>query len=412
MSVTFRKFNARKDKKSAYRIWQECGWVSKEKRETDTLDLFIKASSVWVADINGSAEALSFAVPAHFNHTGTELNMAAINAVTTSRIARNVGSASGTLTRLLAEQAAAGAQLSGLGIFEQGFYDRFGYGNGPYELWVRFDPAWLRDLGRPPIPERLGPKDWAEIHTARHARRKKHGAVDLLPPEITRCEMQWNENSFGLGYRENGKLSHFFVAHYDGGAGEQGPYFIDWIVYRNLEQYRDLLALIRGLGDQVRHVRMREPRDIQLQSLMQKPFQLYHLTQESKNAFRMNALAYWQLRILDLPGCISALKAGAPLEFNLTVTDPVANLMPEASPWTGCGGEYTVRLGPSSNLVSGHTDGLPGLTTGIGDLTRFWMGAATAEVLSTLGSFRGPESLIHALDQTLSVPVPDPDWDF
>ena len=120
--------------------------MSDEKREAEALNQFVKASDSWVFEMNGSAECLVMSTDGWFHHTGTPLKLAAITAVTTSRVARNQHAASGTLARCLADQGASGAQLSGLGIFEQGFYDRFGYGNGNYELWVTFvtDTAcWL-----------------------------------------------------------------------------------------------------------------------------------------------------------------------------------------------------------------------------------------------------------------------------
>ncbi|MEE2992431.1 MAG: hypothetical protein VX603_04565 [Gemmatimonadota bacterium] len=36
-----------------------------------------------------------------------------------------------------------GAEICVLSMFEQGFYDRLGFGTGPYEHKVRFDPAEL-----------------------------------------------------------------------------------------------------------------------------------------------------------------------------------------------------------------------------------------------------------------------------
>ena len=410
MANSFRKYNARKDKKSVQRIWQECGWITKEKRETEALDQFVKASSCLVFDMDGSAEALSLSTPGRFLHTNTELSLAAITAVTTSRVARNQRAASGTVSRLLAQQAAVGAQVSGLGIFEQGFYERLGYGNGPYEHWVRFDPAWLIDLGKPRVPVRLGAGDWKEIHEARFARRKRHGAVDLLPPEITKSEMEWPKNIFGLGYRENGVLTHFFVARCD--DMESGPYIVNWMVYQSIGQFKELMALVRGLGDQVRSFRMREPRDIQLQSLLTKPFQLYQITANSKNPSRSNAVAYWQMRILDVAACVAAVSTESRCEFNLTLSDPIDNQLPDDASWRGCGGDYTVAFGSTSSAAPGHTSDLPTLSASVNDFTRFWMGAASAEVLAGVGSFDGPADLMIDLDESLKLPPPAPDWDY
>jgi hypothetical protein len=410
MAHSYRKYNARKDKKAVQRIWQECGWISEEKREIVALDQFVKCSSGWVFDMDGSAECLSLGTQARFRHTNTDLSLVAIAAVTTSRVARNQRGASGTLARLLAEEAAAGMQLSGLGIFEQGFYDRLGYGNGTYEHSVRFDPAWLADLGKPRVPVRLAAGDWKEIHESRLHRRKRHGAVDLLPPEITKSELEWPKNTFGLGYRENGKLTHYFVAYAD--DVESGPYKIHWMVYQTIAQFRELMAIIRGLGDQVRLISMREPRDVQLQSLIRKPFQLYQISENAKRQSKASAIAYWQLRMLNVSACVAAVSTTIPLEFNLTLADPIVDLLPDDAPWGGCGGDYTISLGPTSTAVPGHTAGLPLLSASVNDFTRFWMGSADADVLAGIGSFDGSAELIAAMDDSLKLPLPAPDWDY
>lgn len=46
------------------------------------------------------------------------------------------------------------------------------------------------------------------------------------------------------------------------------------------------------------------------------------------------------------------------------------------------------------------------------DFTRFWMGAAGAEVLAGVESFDGPADLMIALDESLQLPSPDPHWDY
>lgn len=132
MATSFRKYNPDKDKNATHRIWQECGWIEDEKKHKEALDRLVAASSAWVYAVDGTAEAMTVSTPARFHHTGTALSLAAITAVTTSRVARGRGAATGTVARSLAESGAAGIAVAGLGMFEQGFYDRFGFGNGPY----------------------------------------------------------------------------------------------------------------------------------------------------------------------------------------------------------------------------------------------------------------------------------------
>jgi len=410
MSSRIRKYSVRRDKKATQRIWQECGWISDEKRELEAFDIFMDAGNVWVYELDGSAEGLVHSTPAHLLHTRTELRLAAITAVNTSRVARNLGAASATLAQAIAEEAANGAQLTGLGIFEQGFYDRLGYGNGTYEHWVSFDPAWLVDLGKPRTPERLSSDDWREVHESRLKRYKLHGAVDLLPPGITRGDMKFEKNSFGLGYREDGEITHHFQAHAENVS--RGPYTIDWMSYQNLDQLRELLALIRGLGDQVRVVKIHEPKHIQLQSLLRKPFQLYNITADTKNASRALAYAYWQIRILDLQACVGAISIADSLEFNLRLSDPIGVLLPDDAPWRGLDGEYSVSLGTRSSAVPGAREGLPILEASVNDLSRFWIGSARADTLAALGTFRADKELIAALDESVHLPNPEPDWDY
>jgi hypothetical protein len=410
MPGTIRKYNAKKDKKAGQRVWQECGWISDEKNELEAFEQFVRCGDAWVYEINGEAECLVISTPARFVHTGTPLDLAAITAVTTSRIARNLGAASLTLAHVVAEQAAKGAHVSGLGVFEQGFYNRLGYGNGTYEHWVNFDPAWLVDLGKPRIPVRLGVDDWEEIHAARLKRYKLHGAVDLIPPGISRSEMGFFKKSFGLGYRENRRLTHFFCGHTDN--VENGPYTIDWIVYESLDQLRELLALIRGLGDQVRLIRMHEPKHIQLQSLLKKPFQLFAVSDRAKNQSKVFAYAYWQLRMIDIPSCISAISTPDALEFNLRLSDPIHALLPEGSKWRGVEGEYAVSLGVTSSAEPEPRNDLPVLEASINDFSRFWMGSARADALAAFASFRAEQDLINALDKSVRLPPPEPGWDY
>ena len=410
MAGTFRKYDPAKDRKATHRIWEECGWIDGEKEEKAAVDALVDVSSAWVWEVNGSAESMTIATPAQFRHTDTELPMAAITAVTTSRVARGQGAASGTLARALGEAAEQNYALAGLGMFEQGFYNRFGFGNGPYDLFYRFDPAWLKAFEKPRPPVRLSSKDWKAIHAARLKREKLHGAVDLLPAEISRSELAWVKNPFGLGYRKGGKLTHFFVAHTS--DVEQGPYFIEWVVYQTYDQLRELLGLIRGLGDQVRSVRMRERPGFQLQTIIEKPFQLLSISYRGKFESRLSGEAYWQLRMLDVERCVHALAATRTVRFVLELSDPLAELLPGSSRWEGCGGSYVVELGPHSTAKRGRETGLPVLHATVNDFTRFWMGSGTAIVLAAFHSFRAPESLLRALDESVRLPTPHPDWDY
>lgn len=410
MKDNIRTYSAEKDKKAVQRVWKECGWMGEEKKEAEVLDIFLKSSKGVVYEMGGDAECLVVSTKGRLFHTGTALQHSAITSVATSRIARNLGIASKTLARVLANDVAKGAAVSGLGVFEQGFYNRLGYGNGVYENWIGFDPAWLVPLPKARIPERFAVTDWKKLHDARLSRRKSHGAVDLLPPEITKADMLWIKKCFGLGYTKNGKITHYIEMTADN--AEEGPYTVVWMVYQNLVQFRELLSLLAGLSDQIRQIKIQEPTEVQLQDFIKKPFQLRSITQRGKYEYSVKATAYWQFRILDLKTCIGAVKCRDSLTFNLHIEDPIEKYLPAKSTWRGCSGDYIVSFGPKSSIKKGTDPGADTLKTTIGDFSRFWLGVQSAEVLNISGVFEAPVKLLKALDKTLVLPKPNPDWEY
>lgn len=407
---TIRPYRARGDKKAAQRIWLECGWLEDEKRLLDAFDVLLSGQQTLVCEIGGAAECLVNSMHGSWYHSGTPLSLAAITAVTTSRVARNSGAASRTLAQMLADRGAAGDALSGLSVFEQGFYERLGYGAIGYEHTIHFDPAWLAKLGAVRTPVRLSQQDADRIHAARLARRKWHGGVNLDSATFTKAELMYEKHSFGLGYLEGDKITHCVVFSTD--SVLHGPYSVNWLVYQDFEQLRELFGLMRGLGDQVRQISMREPHRVNVQGLLKRPFQLYGITKGSKYHARNEAESYSQLRIMDLPTCIAALKTRAGLRFGLRLHDPVAEYLAEDAAWRGVGGEWIVELGETSQASPGHETGLPMLEAGVGDFTRWWAGSASAESLATFGSFRGPADLIVAMDRAIDVPRPEQDWEY
>ena len=410
MSGTIRPYSEKKDKKAVHRIWTECGWISDSKDEKASLDLFLASNRSMVYEYRGEAECLVTSTPGKLRYLDADIDYSAITAVTTSRIARNLGAASSTLARVIAQDAKAGAVVSGLGVFEQGFYNRLGFGSGTYVHWIGFDPAWLVPLPKPAVPLRLDRSHWKSIHQSRLRRRKLHGAVDLLPPEISKTEMLELKNTFGLGYKKNGKITHCVIMHADN--VEEGPYHVAWMSYENLQQFQELLSLIAGLGDQVRQVRMREPLEIQMQDFIRKPFQLLSLTRKGNFEAGLKAYAYWQMRILDLKRCVAAMSCDGEMKINLVIDDPILQFLPKGTVWKGCKGEYTLSLGVKSSLKKGLTGGLKTLRASIGDFTRFWMGIQSAEVLNISGVFEGSLELLNSLDRIYQIPVPEPDWEY
>ena len=67
---------------------------------------------------------------------------------------------------MLARQAEAGRCVAVLGMFDQGFNDRVGFGTGAYTSAFTFDPDSLRiDVGFRPL-KRLTRDQWRDMHGA------------------------------------------------------------------------------------------------------------------------------------------------------------------------------------------------------------------------------------------------------
>lgn len=410
--MNFRPYDPQKDLPAMERIWREVGWLDTE-ADKKGMTLFMSITRALVAEINGAAETVATSMPGAMRYLAEDVPMAAVTAVINGRIARKQGISSRLTAQLVAEDAAAGALVSTLSMFEQGFYDKLGFGTGVYEHTVNFDPAQLRLPVRPRIPRRITKEDWVQAHSALLNRQRGHGGVNIFPPEVFEVEMGWTPGGFGLGYADNpdGTLSHFF---WGSSKGEHGPYRISFMAYQNWEQFLELMGLIRNLGDQVRAVRMREPRDIQLQDLLVQPFRFEQISRNSPYKNAIEAYAFWQLRVNDLPGCLAKthLPASEPVRFNAVITDPIAEFLPDDAPWRGIGGEYVVTLGANSAAERGNDPALPTLSASAGAFARLWLGVRPASGLAVTDDLSAPPALISALDDVLCLPSPHFEWEF
>jgi len=409
--MIFRDYNSKKDRKAAHRIWYETNWIG-DKEDEAPMDIFLAGGRTLVADINGEAECLVASMPGSLRYLDQDLSFSAVTAVTTSRIARKKGLARRLTAKLIALDAAEGALVSGLGMFEQGFYNQLGFGTGGYEHMISFDPAQLHLKRKARIPDRLSEADWEMMHAALLARQRNHGACNLFPPNLTQAELRWTSNGFGLGYKDGpaGELTHFFWA---AAKGETGPYNIRMLAYQTWDQFLELMALIKNLGDQVRLVRMLEPSGIQIQDLIIQPFRYRQLTRKSEYENVSQATAYWQVRICDLPGCLARTHLrGEAIRFNLRLSDPVEKHLDPSSPWPGIKGDYTVTLGPASAAESGTDPTLPTLTATVSAFTRLWLGVQPATGLAVTDNLAGPPELLQALDEIVRLPRPSLGWDF
>jgi ribosomal protein S18 acetylase RimI-like enzyme len=412
--TTFRTYNPDTDWQAAVRIWQEVGWLGKSSTDLEGLRHLIDAGEALVAELHGEAECLVLTTPGAVNYLGQDVPASFVTGVTTSRVARRQGLAGRLTAMAVAEAAQRGELVSALGMFEQGFYNRLGFGTGSYEHIVAFDPSTLRveQLARP--PRRLGVDDWEAVHMARLNRKKCHGACSLIAPKVTQAELIWATKGFGLGYFDgpNGELSHHIWCKVK--EAENDKYQVLWITYQSWEQFLELMALIKAMGDQVILFRMVEPGGIQMQDLINQPFRRNQISRKSEYATGVRAVAYWQMRINDLPGCLERTRLPfGQARFNLRLTDPIAAYLGDAdTSWKGISGDYVVTLGETCAAEEGSSAVLPTLTASVGAFTRLWMGVGPATGLAVTDELSGPQELLTRLDHLLALPRPHVDWEF
>jgi hypothetical protein len=408
----FRDYDPNKDKEAALRIWREVGWLEEGKDKlAEVLVRFISCGRALVAEIDGAAECLVNTAPGEMRYLDQDLSFSAVLGVTTSRVARKQGLASRLAALAVAQDAADGAHLAGLGIFEQGFYNQLGFGSGGYEHWFAFDPARLRVDVKARVPRRITVDDWAAVHASRLARLRGHGSLNVFPAVITEGDMAWVDNGFGLGYYDgpNGELTHLIWCQ---AKGQSGPYSVRGMTFQTGEQFLELMALLRSLGDQIRLVWLQEPPGVQLQDLIEQPFKQRQISRRSEYESTVRASAYWQVRICDLAGCLERTHLpGDAVRFNLALTDPIERFLDDDVPWHGLTGDYVVTLGPSSGVEPGTDADLTTLTASVGAFTRMWLGVRPATGLAMTDDLAGPPELLKALDLTLRLPDPKLDWD-
>jgi predicted acetyltransferase len=414
--MTFRKYDHARDFEAARRIWHEVGWNEFD-RDDDKKGLaaFLDpaCSDAYVAEVHGEAECLVVNSTGMIRHGDAALPLAGVLGVTTSHVARKQGFASRLTAHAIAESAAKGAAVAGLGMFEQGFYNQLGFGSGSFEHLVRFDPSQLVVPNPKRPPRRLTVKDAEAVHASKLQRRPVHGQASFDHVGITQSEMYWTRNGFGLGYFDgpNGELTHHLWLSTE--DFEYGPYKVEWAVYQTPDQFRELLGLLRGLGDQVASVGIMQPSGVRMQDLMREPIKERRVRRRSNYESGCSAMAYWQMRICDVPACLAATKVACePVRFNLTLVDPIKNRLPEDAPWRGCGGDYTVTIGPESSAQPGHESGLQTMNATVNAFTRVWLGVDRASAIAFSDDLEAPETLLTQLDNGLRLPAPHTDWEF
>ena len=412
--MEIRAYNPEKDFDGVARMWREIGWVDAgDENQEKGLKVFAEQYDSLVAIIDGSPECFVSTGLGSMRYQARDLQLSVVTAVTTSHVARRQGLAKKLAAQSIARDAAGGAAVSALGMFDQGYYNKLGFGTGTYEYWHSLDPASLNVPVQARPPKRLGTADWEAIHKSRHNRLRGHGSCVLDAGAATEAELLWASNGFGLGYPDgpDGELTH--LLWFSAKAMEFGPMNAWFMTYQTQEQFLELMALLVQLGDNVQLVRMREPADIQLQDLIHQPFRRRRITEKSEYENRVRANAYWQMRICDVEKCVAAVSVeGEPVRFNLELSDPIEAELDETSEWRGVAGQYVVTFGSESSAEPGSEDGLPTLQASVGAFSRLWLGVRPASGLAVTDDITGSPELLASLDRILRLPTPKPDWDF
>ena len=407
--MIYRKFDPQKDSPAVYRIWEETGWLEEGSKES--LQLSLEACSSWVAELAGEVECLVQTAPGSMRYLLQELPFSSVCAVMTGRAGRKQGLATFLTALAVAEAAREGAMIVGLSMFEEGFYNRLGFGTGAYEHIIRFNPSRLLTTAEYRPPKRLTTADYKEIHTCRANRLMRHGCCTIFSPELTKAHMLEYRNGFGLGYydEQKGQLSHHVWFSIEGPV-ERGTYRVEWLSYRNWQQFLELITVIQSLGDEVVTIGLMEPPGIQFQSLVHKPIMGRRFNLSGSTEYQIEAHANWQMRMTDLRGCLEKTQLnGEEVRFNLKLNDPIEEFIDRNQKWRGIGGEYVINLGPRSGAKPGMDPKLPTLTASVDTFTRMWLGVLSASALSATGSLHGPPELLSKLD-AFYLPTPHPDW--
>ena len=406
--MEFKNYNKEKHEKAVRQIWLECGWI--EDKNYKPLDKILENTKAMVAELNGNAECLVIPVSGNIRYQDKELALNCIAGVTTGLVARRQRLAGKLTSKVIAREAENGAKVSTLGIFEQGYYNKLGFGNGKMKLSTSISPINLDIDIVPRVPVRLTPDDAVIMHESRLRRLRHHGGVNL-DKVMTETEVFYDKG-FGFGYLDDdGKLGHHMFLH--GLGKENGPWSIEWMAYRNMEELLELLALIKSFEAQIHLVKLSDPPHVQLQDFMKRPFRYQALSRKGEYQNNTRAYSCTQFRINDVPACFAVMSIPCePIKFNIKVTDPIAKYLDKSQKWQGVSGSYIAQIGKESWAKLGEDPNLPTLTCSVNDLTRFWLGIKKASVLTICGDFKAPKNLIEQFDKHINLPPIETDWTF
>jgi len=403
------------DTDAVHAIWREAGWAlpGKEPEHREMVQIYLESGRGLVAELDDQPVALALTQPATMRYLSESIPVSIVAAVNTSQRVRRRGLAGRLTAQQLAAEAEDGIPAALLGMFDQGFYNRLGFGSGPPTYFVGFDPRSLKGPLECRIPCRLEISDYEAIWQARSRRYPHHGMLIPTHPTYQKAGMLEGDDGTGLGYFDgpNGTLSHGFWL--EPREQEFGPYHIDFFFYETPAQFRELLGLLQTFSDQVYTFTAPEPALVQWQDLLNEPFRRSRIARGSKHQTEGKYFAWWQVRLLDLPGALALTHLPGPaVTFQLDLNDPISALLPDDSWWQGCGGSYIVTLGPESSAIRGERADLPILRASVNAFSRLWLGARSAPELALTDDLTGPPELIQQLAISALLPRPNPDWAF
>ncbi len=413
--MEWRAYQPDTDREAVHRIWREVGWLNpKEETAAKALDIMLEGNHPIVALINDTAECCVLSDEGSMRYQQEEVPFSAVTGVTTSAIARRRGIARRLTAQAVLRGVETGALVTGLGIFDQGFYDSLGFGNYSYNHHYAFDPATLCVNDKIPEPMRITANDADAVHASRLRRIRTHGGVVLNHHCHTTCGMNWTENGFGLGYRnkDTGAITHMIWCNLEQ-KEEISKLNVECMIYQNREQFLELMGLLKQQADQVVLINMMEPPGVQLQDLLIRPFRQRNLTHAGNAENQAICHACFQMRMNDINTCLEKSHfPGESIQFNLELTDPIASCLEAHESWRGVAGQYIVTMGEESSAMPGEKPGLQTLKTNVNTFTRLWLGVRGATALSYTDQLNGSPELLSALDNLLRLPVPETGWMF
>ncbi|NNE97008.1 MAG: GNAT family N-acetyltransferase [Acidimicrobiales bacterium] len=411
-------FDFDRDMDDVLAMWKEVGWCDEERTEPFVREFFqANDGRSVVARLNGRAESVAHRSLGSIKYgADRELSAGAITAVTTSRIGRRLRGASRLTARSVATLGGEGCAIALLGMFEQGFYDRFGFGVGPYEHVVRVSPGSLRVPCEYRTPERFDFENHSEeLYEAVVRRHRGHGGLLIGGERAARTIVMLDQQSSVYGYRTDGVLSHWIAVEHQ---GEHGPDNVIAWAYETPAQCLELLRLCQEWSDQTDVIRFTEPVWLQAQDFIDAPGTNRRRTHGSKASVSTEAFAWWQIRILDLAACVRPMVAVEdPFDVVVDLSDPIGSHLVDSGydgSWEPLTGLWRLSFS-ESHSAERLPDGSEAadLTTSVNALSRWWLGVLPASALAAVGQMDGDPAIFERLDLlTAHLPRPQPGWDF